>query len=477
MNIEISDRRRAAVLVVYEAGNFPLMLSAADCLRQSGWKTTLFSPYFLPQTAEYIEVAREQECIYVHECTSLGGDADAVAQLTSDGSGSSPSPSAYPPLPRSTILSTIRTRLAEALLGLQSSEVEWWRVHYEMRYRKAYDFLSAARASLLVLPEENVERDSAEWVRAIQLLGGRAAVLTYGAVSPEEGALAYFDHPEHRLDQAKAKKVRILFSRWCMRYRDRDLVRLPLPRVTAMEELGLAPRRPWIVNTGLADKLFVESESMADTYAAHAVPRSRISVVGTPMTDRLRQSPAAIAAMKTRLFGSGDTGKILLCAIPPDQYPNRPAPEYASYETLIDGWIRLLSEFKNSFAIVISPHPTLGAAPIETLKKAGFNVVEGGVAAFIPACDVYLASVSSTIKWAVGCGKPVVNYDCYRYDYDELRRPPSVQTVFSASDARAALRGLASLPDATAAPSAAEWDTAEPFCTRFLTEVESLGCE
>ena len=38
----------------------------------------------------------------------------------------------------------------------------------------------------------------------------------------------------------------------------------------------------------------------------------------------------------------------------------------------------------------------------------------------VPLCDLYVASVSSTIRWAIACGKPVVNYDVYRYRYTDF---------------------------------------------------------
>ncbi len=34
----------------------------------------------------------------------------------------------------------------------------------------------------------------------------------------------------------------------------------------------------------------------------------------------------------------------------------------------------------------------------------------------VPLCSLYVASVSATIRWAIACGKPVVNYDVYRFE-------------------------------------------------------------
>jgi hypothetical protein len=464
------------VLVVYEAGNFPMMLSAADCLRATSWTPILFSPYFLPQTSQYLDVARDKGFIYVHESTQLGGDADVRAQLVSGGFDAL-SEVAHPAIRKPSVFSSIRTRLARVLLGVEESELERWRGHYESRIRKAVHVLATAGARIVVLPEENVERDSAEWIRAIHLLGGRAAVLTYGAISPEEGAIAYFDHPDHRIDGTRSAGARLLFRRWCMRYRGRDLVRLPLARLAVMEELGLAPDDPWVVNTGLNDKLFVESQAMADTYRTKGVSRERISVVGTPLTDRLHQSVGEIAELKARLLGDSELRRVLLCAIPPDQYAGRPAPEYHSYPRLLEGWLQLLLDVSETYAVLISPHPSLTPHAVEILRSSPFKVIEGGVAGLIPLCDVYLASVSSTIKWAVSSGKPVVNYDCYGYDYEDLRSRADIRTVFSAADARFALNDITLQADNSVPPPSAARSSIEGFCIRFVKELKQLDAE
>lgn len=468
-------RGRTVVLVVYEAGNFPLMLSAAECLRDAGRTPIVFSPYFLPQTETYRALARERGFLYVHEATEFGGDADPRAQLKSDGFVDV-SPTFPVPESRPSGLRTLRTRIAIILLRLNERDIEQWRAHYRSRIQRAFEFLSAASAGILILPEENVERDSAEWIRAIQLCKGRAAVLTYGAISPEEGAIAYFEHPDHQVKGARSRITRLLFGRWWMRYRGRELVRLPLPRLTVMEELNLAPRNPWIVNTGLTDKLLVESSRMAEAYVMAKVPKKRIAVVGTPMIDRLRQSEEQIAEQRKRVIGEDNQRKILLCAIPPDQYPGRPAVEYPTYMKLLGGWLQLLRDVQDSYAVIISPHPTLSSSSLEFLRKDGFEVLEGGVAGLIPICDVYLASVSSTIKWAVASGKRVVNYDCYRYDYENLRSDPDILTVFSANDAKAALAEIATQASAARSARPAS-DITERFCGRFLEELEYLEAQ
>jgi hypothetical protein len=42
-------------------------------------------------------------------------------------------------------------------------------------------------------------------------------------------------------------------------------------------------------------------------------------------------------------------------------------------------------------------------------------------ARLVPLCDVYVACVSATVRWAIACGIPTVNYDAYRYGFEDYK--------------------------------------------------------
>ncbi|HGF0864973.1 TPA: hypothetical protein ACF74Y_003290, partial [Legionella pneumophila] len=61
-------------------------------------------------------------------------------------------------------------------------------------------------------------------------------------------------------------------------------------------------------------------------------------------------------------------------------------------------------------------------------------VVEEDIANLIPLCDVYLASVSSTIKWARACNKLVLDYDCFHFNYRTYEKDPAIIAVKSLNE-------------------------------------------
>lgn len=432
------------VYVIYEAGNFRPALDLCIALKRSrGVTPVLFSPYYLPDTEKYVELARAAGIPYIHEVTPLGGLADIAGQLQAHGLAPA---SATMAEARPGWLARLRNRLAAAWLQPLEQDTQAWEAHYRARLQVAADFLAAVDADLLILPEDNVERDSACWCQAVHARGGRAIVASYGSITPHEAAIAYFDNPDYVADTPQEQRFLQLFPHWKMVYRQRTMLRLPVARAYAMERLGLAPRLPWVVNTGELDGIVVESEFMRRLFARHGIPAARIYPTGHSAFDALASAAEQRAAIHERWhreFGYDRALPVLLCAMPPDQYPGVPAPEFSSYQQLVESWLGALDQVRPHFFPVISPHPNIAAPHLERMRAAGFPVLEGGVAHWLPACDAYVACVSSTIKWARACGKPVLNYDCYRYAFDDYLGATGVETVFDLPAFAAGLRRLA----------------------------------
>jgi hypothetical protein len=60
------------------------------------------------------------------------------------------------------------------------------------------------------------------------------------------------------------------------------------------------------------------------------------------------------------------------------------------------------------------------------MRQFGLTLTDRDTASIVPLCDLYVASVSATIRWAIACGKPVINYDAYRLDFQDY---PGIEAV------------------------------------------------
>ena len=123
-----------------------------------------------------------------------------------------------------------------------------------------------------------------------------------------------------------------------------------------------------------------------------------------------------------------DPGRLLvIVAFPPDQYAARGDTfEYANFDALVEGWRRTLAPLTKAVNVVVRPHPRLAAERLGTLGQSGCKVVSMPTEELVPLADVYIACISATIRWALALGIPVVNYDCYRYRYDDFNAAPGM---------------------------------------------------
>jgi hypothetical protein len=425
------------VYLIYEAGNFRPALDLCVAMKNKyGVAPVLFSPYYLPDTEKYIELSKTEGIPYVHEVTSLGGYADTISQLNAYGiqTSSLTSKVGDSKTKKQGFLSRARNTLASWVLNKQNKEISDWKAYYLSRTEAAANFLATVDAISLILPEDNVERDSSCWCRAIHERGGRATVVSYGSITPHEAAVAYFDNSDYVATTPEERFFLWLYPKWKMVFKKRTMLRLPVARAYAMERMGLAPTRPWVVNTGQVDGIAVESEFMRNLFAQHGVPFNKILPIGTLPMDTLASNINLASNKRQRLIAEQNWDskkKIILCAIPPNQYPGVQSPEHESYEDLLETWLSILLSASDSFNIIVSPHPSISQKHIDLIDVSGVAVKTDGAAQWLPVCDVYFTSVSSTIKWALACGKPVINYDCYQYCYVDYEGITQVLNAFS----------------------------------------------
>jgi len=103
-------------------------------------------------------------------------------------------------------------------------------------------------------------------------------------------------------------------------------------------------------------------------------------------------------------------------------------------------------------------HPNMPPAQVELMRGHGIDVSDEWVIRLIPQADIYFTTFSSTIRWAIACGKPVINYNAYGYNSTYYADVEAVYTISSFETARAQLTALAD--DAEYARAAARQRTA-----------------
>lgn len=305
----------------------------------------------------------------------------------------------------------------------------------------ARNLLRHTHASVVVCFEDNAEYVTGIWIAIARELSVPSVIMPYTIADQLEPAEAHYNDvaywAENGIHNRLAKTVA---PHWLFFHRDRWLLRRSGLSVLAAESLGVAPPLPWILNSSKANAIAVESEAMRQHYLAQGIPETQLVMTGSLTDDLLHEARQKRELLRKEL--GLDSRPVLLCSFPPNQLTTaRTECEFADFHALVDFWLGELGRLQ--WQVVVKPHPAMRAEDIEYMRKHDIRIVtEHDTTSLLPLCDLYNPSVSSTIRWALACGKPVLNYDVYRYRYQDFVSEPAVRTVFDATQFSAELKRL-----------------------------------
>ena len=343
--------------------------------------------------------------------------------------------------------------------------------HYQRLLRhKAID--------LAVVAEDNVGGRSRALVAAAHRTNTPVLLLPYTFPNPEETAATLGRLSAHQIRRFDQRLFATVRPRWRRPGVPHDLLRLPMTHALALDVTGLTPNNPWVMNCGPAI-VAAESVAMARQYRALGCAPDSVVLTGSPADETLATALAERDRRRTeinRRYGLSER-PLLLCALPPDQLTTRMADgEFDLFDALLQGWTEALTAVVERFAVLVRPHPRLTCSALLPLREAGIAIADEDTAELIPLCDLYVASLSATIRWAIACGRPVISFDVYQYRYSDYRAVPGVVTVNNMQQFRRILRDIASNPaKLTALASAQAGVAAEWGCLDGRSDERILG--
>ncbi len=331
-----------------------------------------------------------------------------------------------------------KRRVASASRRIQgtaaSTEKPYFLSWHRERQAAAERLLCGAAPEILVLGGDMPGYDTSDFIAAARRWKIPVVLLPSTMSNGLEQAEAYFHNPAYHLNGTENKLAARLHPRWVRTHRNRQILRRPGGDILAMEELGTAPPHPWGFNSGFADAVCAESQEMIDYYLDCGLPREQIVDTGSPANDVLAEYAATAPQRRSELLrelGLVDDRPLIVAALPPDFLyldGGRPECDFRKYDDLVAFWHRSLTSLDHC-NVLLSLHPSVSPEAFRHLETDNLRIGPGNTASLVPLADVYVASVSSTIRWAIACGKPVINYDVYRYRYTDYLHVPGVATM------------------------------------------------
>jgi|CXWL01.1.fsa_nt_gi hypothetical protein len=339
----------------------------------------------------------------------------------------------------------LKTPVRRYLLSLRV--VREFRALQSLRFyrRGIRNFLRRVKPDVIIVFEDNIETLTRIFIAVGEEMGSPSTVVPYTIPNPLEPVMNLVTNLEHRSGPWIEKAIsRFSQSQWVFEFEGKRVLRLPPFRILLMEMLGLSVPNPWVLNSGSARAIALDSEMSRRAYIDLGFPSQQLEVVGEPVGEQLFAGLSDRDALRKRLaeenaFDPVDR-PLLVCAFPPDQYRGTEtgAYELPDFPALVDTWMRPLLEVSRHANVLVRPHPRLNTRLLEAYETDRLKITWRPTAELVPAADLYVASISATIRWAIACGVPVLNYDCYRYRYGDYKAASGVLTLFSGDEFRAA---------------------------------------
>lgn len=411
--------------LVYELANLSLAWPLIERGRTTGmFDVVLWTPYGFAEGDDVKQRARDAGSTYIHEHTPTGALADIWSPLSSLLSSN---PARLPvegaPPTRGSVVASAGLAAADALAVRRHADA------FSRRINFCEDILVRLDVDAVLFVEDNTERDSYGWIAAAERRGIPTTVISYSTISAVEAENAYRDSQHHQVQPGPVRDLLKTVGPHWLRETDRYCIsRLPPLESLGRIQAGLDRWNPWLVNTGSVGRIGVESEHVRRVWLDLGFAAERVVVTGHSSFDVLwdgcRRRDEKRAALAEH--GVDPSAPLIVVAVPPDQGASR-TNQVGSYENLLEVFTKLPRELTGA-QVVASPHPNMSAAQRDLVTALGVPLIQVSAAHLLPLADLYVASVSSTIKWALACGVPVIDFDVYGYGYADYVDLPQVSS-------------------------------------------------
>lgn len=346
----------------------------------------------------------------------------------------------------------------QSILYVLLSERHWQR-YLENR-------LFSLQPDLIVLLEDNAEGLTGLVSHAARERKVPYVILPDFIPNPAEPARYYFNNPLHSADTLPGRLVRFFAPRWILEYDGKQLLRLPGSAIAVRWMRRQHCPQPWILNAGYTDAILLESKASLKHYEHLGFKPEKLRVIGGAVEDGLHaihlDKDQRRKALDAR-YKLDPTKPLVVCGFPPDQYTAATEGfEFKTYEDLCRSWFAALAEVSGRANVLVVRHPRMKPSELTPYAIAGVQIATEKLETILPVADLYVACISTTIRWALALGIPVINYDTYRYSYGDFSSALGCLEVTSV-DAFRSTMGKMLLPGGldeiriTAARDAIEW--------------------
>nr|BCL64562.1 hypothetical protein [Legionella pneumophila serogroup 13] len=304
---------------------------------------------------------------------------------------------------------------------------------YKNNYYQFHNILKNGGYNLVILPEDIVGKVTPLIIKSGHSLRIPSLILPYTIANQSEAFQALKDRDEFQVTYHRFNKlVGCLFRSWVMKDDIRRVLRLPAEHVLGHIITRTSPPDPWMMNSGYANVIAIENEKMFEYYCNSGIPASKMKITGACYDDNLAYYYLNKEYERKKLYQElgiqSDKPLFLLGGFPNQITANPPRFDFEDAEDAVDFIVDCVEVFKKDYEIIFRPHPNYLELS-DLFTKKNILVTQIDTTRLVALSDIYLAFASATIRWAISCGIPTINYDMFYYDFSDYK---NVQGVLNA---------------------------------------------
>jgi hypothetical protein len=303
--------------------------------------------------------------------------------------------------------------------------------------------IASRRIDAVMMPEDIVGNLWPVAIRAGHDAGVPTLVFPYTLANKEEAFQSLKDQPSYQFRRNEI--AGLLYPRWRTTERGADLVRLPTGHIFAHERLGISPPDPWMMNSGFADMICVDSDASLEYFLNGGIPAEQMRVVGSvsqdQMFERRQHREASLQQLRQELGLTGAKPILLISGCPNQLSATVPFCEFKTIAEVAEHVGSSIAPLTEHYHVIVRPHPNYPEFG-EMLRPFGFAVSSAPTFSLVPLADLFVAFASATIRWAIACGIPAVNYDVFHYGYGDFAAAKGVTSVSGSAEFHDLMRRL-----------------------------------
>lgn len=188
-------------------------------------------------------------------------------------------------------------------------------------------------------------------------------------------------------------------------------------KLYSLKKYGTLSSYPWCIGNGLSNIVCVDSAETCRRYLNYKVKREKIAIVGDVAYDNLYKSYCEKNEKKIELvkkYALEGEKKTVVCSLP--QLGEHGILPWKEHWKEISFLVKTLESLEQN--VLLSLHPKMDLKNYEYLQKDyNCRIVNERLFEILPVADLFVATFSSTVVWAVLCGIKSVVVDFYGLQY------------------------------------------------------------